>query len=163
MEVSISRLLNLPTLNRRRHDLRDHRRHPQGHDLGKHCLRNAFGRAEAKVSIRPPEYKPPPTRAYTDLGWACAALTGPATFVAAWIYCAVTRGFLFGFLLGWIPALILALLVAVATIYLWPLEAVALLYVIYRAFDIHPELLAYIGALVGIIAITTVWWWHVAR
>ncbi|MFZ2080198.1 MAG: hypothetical protein WAV38_26830, partial [Xanthobacteraceae bacterium] len=59
--------------------------------------------------------------------WLCAALTGPATFLAIWIYCAVSYGFLFGFLLGWIPALILALVVAVATIYFWPLAAVALL------------------------------------
>ena len=115
------------------------------------------------MTIRSPEYKPPPSRAYTDLGWACAAPTGPATFLAVWIYCAVTWGFLFGFFLGWIPALILALVVGVATIYLWPLAAVALLYVIFRVFGIHPELLAYIGALVGIIAIATVWWWHVRR
>jgi hypothetical protein len=44
-----------------------------------------------------------------------------------------------GFSLGWIPAIILALLVAVATIYLWPLAVVGLLYVVYRVFDIHPE------------------------
>jgi len=81
------------------------------------------------VTNRPPEYKPPPRRYYTDLGWAGAALTGPVTFLAAWIYCAVTWGFLFGFFLGWIPALILALVVAVATIYLWPLLAAVLLYV----------------------------------
>jgi hypothetical protein len=68
-------------------------------------------------------------------------------------------GFLLGFFLGWIPSLILALVVAVATIYLWPLAAFALLYVTFRVFDIHPELLS----LVGIIAIATVWWWHVAR
>jgi hypothetical protein len=88
-------------------------------------------------------------------------VTGPATFLATWIYCAVTWGFLLGFLLGWIPALILALIVAVATIYLWPLVAAAFLYVIFRVFEIHPELPAYIGALVGIIAIVAVWWWHV--
>jgi len=116
-----------------------------------------------KVTIKPPEYKLPPRRAYTDLGWACAALTGPATFLAAWIYCAVNWGFLLGFFLGWIPAFILGLVVGVATIYLWPLAAFALLYVIFRVFDIHPELLAYIGTLVGIIAIATVWWWHVVR
>jgi hypothetical protein len=52
-----------------------------------------------------------------------------------------------------IPALILALLVAVATIFLWPLAAVVLLYVIYRVFNAYPELLAYIAALIGIFAI----------
>ena len=56
---------------------------------------------------------------------------------------------------------VLALIVAVATIYLWPLVAAAFLYVIFRVFEIHPELPAYIGALVGIIAIVAVWWWHV--
>ena len=86
-----------------------------------------------KMTFRPPEYKPPPRRAYSDLGWVCAALSGPATFVAAWIYCAVIYGFLLGLFFGWIPALILALVVAVMTIYLWPFVVVALLYVIYRA------------------------------
>jgi hypothetical protein len=45
--------------------------------------------------------KPPPRRAYTDLGWIFAALTGSATLPAVWIYCAVTYGFLLGFFLGW--------------------------------------------------------------
>jgi hypothetical protein len=63
------------------------------------------------MTIRPPEYKPPPRTTYTDLGWIFAALTGPATLLAVWIYCAVTYGFFLGFGLGWIPALILALLV----------------------------------------------------
>ena len=112
------------------------------------------------MSIRPPEYKPLPRTTYTDLGWIFAALTGPATLLAVWIYCAVTYGFFLGFGLGWIPALILALLVVVATIFLWPLAAVAFLYVIYRVFGVHPELLIYIAALVGIIAIAMIWWWH---
>ncbi len=60
-------------------------------------------------------------------------------------------------------ALILALLVVVATIFLWPLAAVAVLYVIYRVFGVHPELLIYIAAFVGIIAIAMIWWWHVAN
>jgi hypothetical protein len=116
-----------------------------------------------KMSIRPPEYKPPLRRAYTNLGWIFAALTGPATLLAVWIYCAVTYGFLLGFFLGWIPALILALLVAVATIFLWPLAAVAVLYVIYRVFGVPPELLIYIAAFVGVIAIAMIWWWHVGN
>jgi hypothetical protein len=61
-----------------------------------------------------------------------------------------------GFGLGWIPALILALLVAVATIFLWPLAALVLLYVIYRAFLIPPESLTPIVLFVGVIAIATV-------
>jgi len=114
------------------------------------------------VTIRPPEYKPPPRTAYTDLGWICAAFTGPAIFLTAWIYCAVTYGLL-GLILGWIPALIIALLIAVATIFLWPLAAVALLYVIYRVFGVHPGALTYIAVFVGIIAIALIWWWHMAR
>jgi len=116
----------------------------------------------ASMTIRPPEYKPPPRRTYTDLGWFCAALTGPATFIAVWIYCAVTYGLL-GFVLGWISALILALLVAVATIFLWPLAAAVLLYGIYRVFNVYPELLVYIAAFIGIFAIVMIWWWHVVR
>ena len=115
------------------------------------------------MSIRPPEYKPPPRRAYTNLGWIFATLTGLATLLVVWIYCAVTYNFLLGFFLGWIPALILALLVVVATIFLWPLVAVAVLYVIYRVFGVHPELLIYIAAFVCIIAIVMIWWWHVAN
>ena len=114
-----------------------------------------------KVTTTPPKYQPPPRTTYTDLGWIFAALTGPATLLAVWIYCAVTYGFFWGFGLGWIPALILALLVAVA-IFLWPLAAVAVLYVIYRVFGVNPQLLTYVAAFVGIIAIALIWWWHVA-
>ena len=41
--------------------------------------------------------------------------------------------------------------------------AVAVLYVIYRVFGVHPELLTYIAAFAGIIAIAMIWWWHVAK
>ena len=58
---------------------------------------------------------------------------------------------------------ILALLVAVATIFLWPLAAVGVLYVIYRFFGMDPELLSYIPVFVGIIAIVMIWWWHLGR
>ena len=40
--------------------------------------------------------------------------------------------------------------------------AVAVLYVIYRVFGVHPQLLTYVAAFVGIIAIALIWWWHVA-
>jgi hypothetical protein len=117
-----------------------------------------------RMTTTPPKYEPPPSRTYTDLGWICAALTGPATFLAIWIYCAVAYGFFLGFLLGWITALILALLVAVATIFLWPVAAAVLLYAIYyEVFDIHPGLAAYIAVFVGIIVLATVWWWHMVR
>ncbi len=115
------------------------------------------------MTIRPPEYKPPPRRAYTDIGWVCAALLGPAAFLAIWIYCTVTYGVLFGFFLGWIPALLLALVVALAMIYLWPVTAAAILYLIYRSFGIHPELLVYVAGLIAILAMAIVWWWHMVR
>jgi hypothetical protein len=110
------------------------------------------------VTIRPPEYKPPPRRAYTDIGWVCAALIGPAAFLALWIYCTVTYGVLIGFFLGWIPAFILALVVAVAMIYLWPVTAAAIVYLVYRGVGNYPELLAYVAALIAILAIAFVWW-----
>jgi hypothetical protein len=68
-----------------------------------------------------------------------------------------------GLLFGLDTPLILALLVVVATIFLWPLAAVAVLDVIYRVFGVHPELLIYITAFVGIIVILMIWWWHVAN
>jgi hypothetical protein len=37
------------------------------------------------------------------------------------------------------------------------------LYVIYGVFGVHPELLIYIAAFVGIIAIAMIWWWHVGN
>jgi hypothetical protein len=128
-------------------------------------MRQSLARAPIleKMTITPPEYKLPPRRAYTDLGWVCAVLIGSATLIAVWIYCAVTYGFLLGFFLGWIPALVLALVVAVAMIYLWPLAALALLYVIYRIFGIYPALPSYIVAFVAIFSIATVWWWHMVR
>jgi hypothetical protein len=43
------------------------------------------------------------------------------------------------------------------------LAAVAVLYVTYRVFGVHPELLIYIAAFVCIIAIVMIWWWHVAN
>jgi hypothetical protein len=90
-------------------------------------------------------------------------LAGPATLLAVWIYCAVTYGFLLGLFLGWIPALILALVVAVAMIYLWPLAVVALLYLIFREFGIHPQLLAYFAGFVAALTIAMIWWWHMER
>jgi hypothetical protein len=106
----------------RRGPLRDYLARSQPQALKAPCWRPLC--KPQKMTIRPLEYKPPPRRTYTDLGWIFAALTGPATLLAVWIYCAVTYGLFLGFLLGWIPALILSLLVAVATIFLWPLAAV---------------------------------------
>lgn len=45
------------------------------------------------------------------------ALTGFVAFIASWIYCIATYGFLFGLGLGWLPSMILAVIVGAA----WPL------------------------------------------
>jgi hypothetical protein len=127
--------------------------------------------AEAKVTIRFLEHVPIPTRfskykltlprAYTDIGWVCAALIGPAVFLAVWIYCVVAYGVLFGFFLGWISAFILALVAALGMLYLWPLAAaVSVLYLIYRGFGPHSVLLIYVAAQVGIFAIAILWCWQ---
>jgi hypothetical protein len=48
-------------------------------------------------------------------------------------------------------------------IYLWPLAAIAILYLIYRALGIYPKSLVYIAALIGIFTIAIVWWSHMVR
>ena len=114
------------------------------------------------MSIRPPEYKPPPRTTYTDLGWIFAALTGASNAPCCLDLLRRHLRLFLGLRIGLDSRLILALLVAVATIFLWPLAAVAVLYVIY-SFGVHPELLIYIAAFVGIIAIAMIWWWHVGN
>ena len=49
---------------------------------------------------------------------------GALTFIAAWIYCMATYGFLFGFGLGWLPSGILAAMVGFAMMFLWQWLAV---------------------------------------
>jgi hypothetical protein len=44
-------------------------------------------------------------------------ITAVITFIAAWIYCIVTYGFLLGVGLGWLPAIITAIVAGA----LWPL------------------------------------------
>jgi hypothetical protein len=73
-----------------------------------------------------PEIKHPPLK-YTEIGLMLSVFTGGATFLAAWAFCALIYGFLFGFGLGWLPAAILALLVAGATVLLWGPVVVLLL------------------------------------
>jgi hypothetical protein len=112
------------------------------------------------MSIRPPEYKPPPRTTYTDFGWIFAALSGPVTLLAVWIYCAVTYGFFLGLRIGLDsrshPRIAGCrgddLFMAVGS------DSGSIL--IYRVFGVHPELLIYIAALVGIIAIAMIWWRH---
>ena len=50
-----------------------------------------------------------------------------ATFVAAWVYCTLHYGFLFGFGLGWLPASMLAAIVGVLSLLVSPLAAGLLL------------------------------------
>jgi len=70
-----------------------------------------------------------------EIGKLLGVLTGGAAFLAAWAYCALTYGFLFGFGLGWLPAIILGCIVGVLTIYLWiPVLALALIVAIITAF-----------------------------
>jgi hypothetical protein len=64
---------------------------------------------------------------HTEIGLTLAVFTGPATFLAAWAYCTLAYGFLFGFGLGWLPAFFLALLVGGATVILWGPAVVLLL------------------------------------
>jgi hypothetical protein len=52
---------------------------------------------------------------------------------------------------------------ALAMIFLWPLAAASIFYLIYQGFGIHAELLPYIAVLIGIFAIGIVWWWHMVR
>ncbi|MFL6843880.1 MAG: hypothetical protein ACJ8ER_03250 [Allosphingosinicella sp.] len=63
---------------------------------------------------------------YRHIGNVVAVLAGLATFVGAWIYCAVTYGFLFGFGLGWLPAAILAVIVGLGLRFAWPFLLIGL-------------------------------------
>ena len=45
-----------------------------------------------------------------------ALITGFITFVASWLYCIATYGFLFGVGLGWLPSIIVAYIAG----FLWP-------------------------------------------
>ena len=52
---------------------------------------------------------------------AGAVIVGSITFVACWIYCIVTYGFLLGVGLGWLPSMITAFILGAV----WPLVVVA--------------------------------------
>lgn len=56
---------------------------------------------------------------YFGVGYVLGIVAGVLTFVAAYIYCIATYGFLFGLGLGWLPSGILATLVAWAVVFLW--------------------------------------------
>ena len=56
-----------------------------------------------------------------------SAIIALATFVTAWVYCAIHYGFLFGFGLGWLSAGMLAAIVGVLSLLVSPLAAGLLL------------------------------------
>lgn len=49
-------------------------------------------------------------------------ITGFIVFIASWLYCIATYGFLFGVGLGWLPSIIVAVIAG----YLWPLIVIAI-------------------------------------
>jgi hypothetical protein len=51
------------------------------------------------------------------------AITAIITFIASWIYCIVSYGYLLGVGLGWLPSLIVAFISGL----IWPLVAFALI------------------------------------
>src|SRR6516225_1665022 len=60
-------------------------------------------------------------------GGGLSAIIALATFVTAWVYCAIHYGFLFGFGLGWLPAGMLAAIVGALSWLVSPLAAGLLL------------------------------------
>ncbi len=57
--------------------------------------------------------------AYAGIGFVFGVGVGVVTFVAAWVYCVMTYGFVLGLGLGWFPAAICAGIVGWATVFLW--------------------------------------------
>jgi hypothetical protein len=63
-----------------------------------------------------------------DVGGALLGIIAAlVTFVAAWAYCTIHYGFLFGFGLGWLPAGMLAAIVGAVSWFVSPLAAALLL------------------------------------
>ena len=60
----------------------------------------------------------------SDAGYELGSkITFFIVFVASWIYCIASYGYLLGVGLGWLPSLIVACIVA----FLWPLLAIVLI------------------------------------
>lgn len=51
-------------------------------------------------------------------------------FLGSWIYCVSEYGYLLGFGLGWLPSGILAAIIRPLVKFLWPLIALAVLYMV---------------------------------
>ena len=59
----------------------------------------------------------------SDVGYELGSIiTFFVVFVASWIYCIASYGYLLGVGLGWLPSLIVASIIA----FLWPLLAIVL-------------------------------------
>jgi hypothetical protein len=56
---------------------------------------------------------------YIEIGYILGVFAGILTFIAAYIYCIMTYGFLFGLGLGWLPSTILAIMVGWLIVILW--------------------------------------------
>jgi hypothetical protein len=79
----------------------------------------------------------PSKRSYLETGVVLGWITGLPTFIAAYIYCIATYGFLFGLGLGlgWLPSGILAASVGGLTVFLWgPTIVVACVVVVFIVF-----------------------------
>jgi hypothetical protein len=61
----------------------------------------------------------PNKKGYLEIGFVLGWIAGILTFIAAYIYCIATYGFLFGLGLGWLPSGILAVIVGFLTMFLW--------------------------------------------
>jgi low affinity Fe/Cu permease len=60
------------------------------------------------------------------IGW----IVGFVVFLASYYYCITTYGYLLGFGLGWLPSFMAAGLAGLATLFLWPVAAVGIIYLL---------------------------------
>jgi hypothetical protein len=94
---------------------------------------------------------------YLGAGAVLGFVIGFLTFVAAYIYCIATYGFLFGLGLGWLPSAILAGIVGWACVFLWgAVLALVLLSVFGLVTFLWPTAVVYAiwGAAIGLF----IWW-----
>jgi len=93
--------------------------------------------------------------AYAGLGAVFGIAVGAITFVATWIYCAMTYGFVLGLGLGWFPAAICAGVVGWLVAIFWGAALVVLALAVGTAIAValaaHSTFLAYLslGAFCG--------------
>ncbi len=61
----------------------------------------------------------PNKKGYLEIGFVLGWIAGILTFIAAYIYCIASYGFLLGLGLGWLPSGIFAVIVGFLTVFLW--------------------------------------------